>query len=156
VFLRFAPYVGAVGLRILGRRDEIDDLVQDVFLEAARGLSGLRDPRAVKAWLATITVRLARRRLRKRKLLRIFVRREAEEIDVADPAASPEQRALLAQVYAVLGRLPVDDRIAWTLRHLEGERLERVALLCDCSLATAKRRIRRAHDAIGEAVSDGD
>lgn len=152
--MRYAPYVGAVGLRILGARDDLDDLVQDVFLEAARGLDGLRDPKAMKAWLATVTVRLARKRLRKKKLLGIFLRSKPEAIDVADPAASPEQRTLLMQVYGALGRLPVDDRIAWTLRHLEGERLERVALLCDCSLATAKRRIKRAHEALKEAVSE--
>jgi RNA polymerase sigma-70 factor (ECF subfamily) len=39
----------------------------------------------------------------------------------------------------------VEQRLAWTLRHIEGERLEDVAARCGCSLATAKRRIAAAH-----------
>ena len=40
--------------------------------------------------------------------------------------------------------LPADERIAWTLRYVERHRLETVAVMMDCSLATAKRRIARA------------
>ena len=43
-----------------------------------------------------------------------------------------------------LQTVPPDDRIAWTLRHVERHRLEAVAELCGCSLATVKRRILRA------------
>lgn len=152
-FERYAPYVAAIGLRILGRRDEADDLVQDVFLAATRGLERVRDPRATKAWLATVAVRTARKRLRRRRLkMMLSLESEVDYGDIADDQASPETRALLSSVYRVLDRLPVDDRLAWTLRHVEGEKLERVALLCDCSLATVKRRISRAHAAIQEAV----
>ncbi|HYQ16959.1 MAG TPA: sigma factor-like helix-turn-helix DNA-binding protein, partial [Polyangiaceae bacterium] len=63
---------------------------------------------------------------------------------IATPDADPESRALLAQVYALLQTLAADDRIAWTLRYVERHRLETVAVMMDCSLATAKRRIARA------------
>src|SRR5215470_14551684 len=57
LFRRYARYVATIGLRLLGRDDELDDLVQDVFIEAHRGLHGLRTPDAIKGWLARITVR---------------------------------------------------------------------------------------------------
>jgi RNA polymerase sigma-70 factor (ECF subfamily) len=155
-FARFAPYVASIGLRILGRRDEVDDLVQDVFLVATRGLENVRDPRATKAWLATITVRTARRKLRRRRLKMMLSLDEAVDYeDITDRSASPETRAMLKSLYQTLDRLPTDERIAWTLRYVEGEKLDRIALLCSCSLATAKRRIGRAHDAIVKAVGDG-
>src|SRR5215471_7175759 len=69
VFRRFAPYVARVGTRLLGTDGEIDDLVQEVFIEAHRGLAGVRDPRALRGWLARIAVRRATRRLRRRRLL---------------------------------------------------------------------------------------
>ena len=59
---------------------------------------------------------------------------------------------MLAAVYRVLDRLPVNQRLAWTLRYVEGEQLERVAELCNCSLATVKRRIKSAHDAVQREV----
>ena len=67
VFRRYGPYVAAVAHRLLGRDDEVDDTVQEVFLVAVRGLARVRDPLAVKSWLARIAVRVARRRLQVRR-----------------------------------------------------------------------------------------
>jgi len=63
---------------------------------------------------------------------------------VASDEASPATRAQLAQIYALLQTMAPDDRIAWTLRYVDGHDLKAAAELCDCSLATVKRRIRRA------------
>jgi RNA polymerase sigma-70 factor, ECF subfamily len=156
LFRRFGSYVGAIALRILGRDDEVDDVVQEVFLCAMGALSRFYSIEAARGWLATVTVRTARRRLRLRRM-RSFLgldRVPSYEAIVA-PDASPEQRALLCRLYELLDALPVDERIAWTLRHIEGERLEEVARLCGCSLATAKRRITAAHDRLERRIADG-
>jgi len=42
LFRGYARYVSAIGLRLLGRRDEVDDLVQDVFMAAMGGIAGVR------------------------------------------------------------------------------------------------------------------
>ena len=63
---------------------------------------------------------------------------------LASSVVSPEVRAELAVVDGILRRLPTNDRIAWMLRVVEGHRLEEVAELSGCSLATAKRRIAAA------------
>jgi len=73
LFRRYAPYVAAVAHRLLGRDDDVDDTVQEVFLVAVRGIHAVRDPAAVKAWLARIAVRVARRKLQKRRLRAFFV-----------------------------------------------------------------------------------
>jgi RNA polymerase sigma-70 factor (ECF subfamily) len=156
LFRRYAPYVAKIGYRLLGREADVDDLVQDVFLAAHRGLKQLRQPEAVKGWLATVAVRQSRRKLKRRAMMRaIGLGGDAEYREVADGSASPEQRALVAQIYRVLDREPVDRKIAWTLRYVQGESLERVAELSGCSLATAKRRIRAAQDAIAREVPHG-
>ena len=49
LFRRYSPYVATIGIRLLGRDDELDDLVQEVFIEAYRGFHQLRSPDAVKA-----------------------------------------------------------------------------------------------------------
>ena len=72
--------------------------------------------------------------------------------ELVDPALSPEDKLLLTRMYRALDGLPVNQRLSWSLRHIEGERLETVALLCGCSLATAKRRIVAAQKVISEAV----
>src|ERR1044071_10506781 len=65
-FRAHAGFVASVALRVLGRPGEVDDLVQDVFLRILPRLGELRDPAAVRAWLAVITARLARRPLCRR------------------------------------------------------------------------------------------
>lgn len=153
LFRQYAPYVAKIGYRLLGRDDAVDDLVQDVFLAAHRGISKLRNREAVKGWLATVAVRQARRRLRKRKvMMALGLGGTHEYLEVASTEATQEDQALVAQVYRILDRLPVDQRIAWSLRYVQGEKLERVAELTKCSLATAKRRIKAAQDAIREEV----
>lgn len=156
LFRRFAPYVARIGIQILGCQDEVDDLVQDVFLDAHRGLRNLREPGAVRGWLATVTVRRARRRLRHRKLWAVFgLEPSIDPATLAHQDASPEERAYLGAVYRVLDGVSADARIAWTLRCVEGEPLERVAEITGCSRATAHRRVTEAQRALQEAFGDG-
>jgi RNA polymerase sigma-70 factor (ECF subfamily) len=156
-FRRYAPYVAKIGMRILGRRDEIDDFVQDVFVAVHRHLGSLREPAALKGWLGKLAVHEATRRLRRRRFRSLLGLHTAYAYDdVADEAASPEQRALLARVFKALDALPASDRVAYTLRQVEGETMERIALLCGCSLSTAKRRVANAERALDKlGVSRG-
>lgn len=152
----FAAVAGAVA-RLLGDIDEAEDVVQDTFAAALAELAVLRDPSSLRAWLIQIAVRKVHRRFRRRKLLRAFGlgsgEPEAGFSDFASSDASPEQRAELVLLDRALSRLSSADRIAWSLRYVEGMRLEDVALSCGCSLATAKRRIAAADQVIRKHVA---
>lgn len=137
-------YVANVGFRLLGNDAELDDLVQEVFIEAHRGLSQLRDPGALHGWLARICVRRCVRRLRRRRLLQVFQLDDEQAPFGIDASLTPEQLADVQRAYRVLGRFPADERVAWILRHIEGESLDRLAELCDCSKSTVQRRLRAA------------
>jgi len=154
LFHRHASYVAGVATRLLGRDHEVDDVVQDVFLIALRGLHALRDPEAARAWLTKVTVRTAIRRLRWRRLRRTLGMDPATGYDeLPDHSLAPEQRAIMARVYALLDGVPAADRVAWTLRHVDGQPVDAVARLCGCSLATAKRRIGRVDQAVRRELS---
>jgi RNA polymerase sigma-70 factor (ECF subfamily) len=153
LYARYAPYVAAIAMRILGRESEVEDLVQDVFATAVRGLRRRRNHAEVKRWLATVTVRRSIRRLRLLALWSWIDLDEEPHWDrIADPDVSPDERRLVAHVYRALERLPIRERVPWVLRHVEGESLQQVAELCGCSLATVKRRIARAHARISVAL----
>ncbi len=154
VFRRYSPYVARVALRLLGNDSEVDDLVQDVFLEAHRGLGSLREAGAVGGWLARICVRRATRRLRRRRLLALLSLDSVAERDLpVEIAASPEQRAEVARLYARLDRMPAVDRVAWLLRHVEGESLDEMVRLCGCSKSTVQRRLRSAEARLQQEVT---
>jgi RNA polymerase sigma-70 factor (ECF subfamily) len=147
LYRRHAEFAFNLAVRIQGSATDVEDVVHDAFLKAQERLSDLRDLAAFRPWLGSIVVRLVRTRLRRRKLLGALGLTALDPVDidsVAAPDADPEARAMLAQVYALLRTLAPDDRIAWTLRYVERHRLETVAVMMECSLATAKRRIARA------------
>lgn len=154
-FRQYAPHVAAIGFRILGSRDQMQDLVQDVFLKAHDWISRIDDPRALKSWLTTVTVREARLRLRVRRM-RAFLHLEDNHnyAAVASPGASPAERALATEIYRILDGVAVNARVAWTLRYVEGLTLPETAEHCGCSLATVKRRVAEVHRVVLEALRD--
>jgi RNA polymerase sigma-70 factor (ECF subfamily) len=152
----YAPYVAAVASRILGRAAEVEDVVQDVFAAGVRGLRRREDVREIKGWLAKVTVRRCARQLRLRRIWALVDLDASPSYDrLADPGAGPDERQLIIEVYCALDRLPAQQRVPWTLHHVEGEALERVASLCGCSLSTVKRRIARAQERINRQLEGG-
>ena len=139
-----SAYVAKVGFRLLGNDVEVDDLVQEVFIEASRGLAHVRDPGAVRGWLARICVRKSVRRLRRRRLRQWLHLDDVRDWHEDVSALTPEELSDVKRAYGKLGRMPADERVAWILRHIEGESLDDIAGLCDCSKSTVQRRIRSA------------
>ena len=156
VFRAYAAYVAAIGLKIMGRDDDLDDLVQEVFIEAHRGLRRLRDPSALKGWLARITVRRTIRKLRRARVLTLFgLDVPSDYAESADASATPDERAQVALAYRALERLPAVERAVWVLRHVEGESLDAIAQMCACSKSTVQRRLRLAQKTLEQRIRHG-
>jgi RNA polymerase sigma-70 factor (ECF subfamily) len=152
LYRRHASYLLAIAARLLGNRGDGEEVVQDTFVTAFEQLGTLREPAALRGWLAQITVSLVRRRLRRGRLMRMLgLDRGADDATLAAlaaPGTHPDQRAELALVDRALGAVNANVRIAWMLRQVEGLELAEVASACGCSLATAKRRIAAAETAV--------
>lgn len=147
LYRRHAEFALRLGVRLQGHNQDIEDVVHDAFLKAQASLANLQDADAFRGWLGAIVVNEVRARLRKGRFLRALRLQSAEPVDLdslASPNAGPDVRAQLAQVYTLLRLMVTEERIAWTLRFVEHYRLEEVAELCGCSLATVKRRLLSA------------
>ncbi len=161
LYRRHVHYLLGIAIRLLSSRTEGEEVVQDTFVVAFQQLGKLRDPAALRSWLARIAVSLVQRRLRRDRLRRLLgLDRGFDDASLealAAPSLRPDDRAELALADRVLRRLPSGLRIAWMLRHVEGLPLAEVASACDCSLATAKRRIAAAGAEMARHVAfDGD
>jgi len=133
--------------RMLGFSAELDDATQEVFIRAFARIAELREPDSLRAWLSSIAVFVAReaiRRKRRRRWLVFLPPEERPEPTVS--GASFEARTALRVLYEVLDGFATDERIAFTLRFVEGMELSEVADVCQVSLATIKRRLKRASD----------
>lgn len=142
---RHADHVHRVLYRMLGVDRDLADLHHDVFVRALVSLPKLQDPSALKAWLTMIAVHVARSAITRRRRWRWLGFLPDEDLPEVDAgSASGEVRDALRATYAVLGRLPADERIAFALRFIDGMELTEVAAACETSLATIKRRLARA------------
>lgn len=141
LYARHAPYVARVAYRLLGSEADVDDVVQEAFLDAAGAIGDLLDPGAVRAWLVAIAVRRVHKTLRKRQRRAMFASLLAHVV----PAASdPRDRQPVDDLYEALDALPVELRVPWTLSRVEQLTLPETARACGVSLATVKRRIAEA------------
>jgi RNA polymerase sigma-70 factor, ECF subfamily len=145
LFDAYGRYVERLLLRVLGADPDLEDLLHDVFAEALANIHKLRDPARLKGWLTRMTVFIARGTLRRRRRQGWLSFAPAEELPTqASRSTSPEARDLLDRVFAVLDKLRPNQRIAFSLRYIEGMTLPEAARATDVSLATFKRLLRTA------------
>jgi RNA polymerase sigma-70 factor (ECF subfamily) len=158
LFRKCAPLVNGLAFRLMGNREDLDDLVQDSFLQAFRSLDRLENPAAFRSWLSEIVVRMAYNLMRRRRMLARFGLRTSAPIDVdalVSPTAPSDVAGSLAATYGVMQRLPAKVRVALVLRRIEGRQLTEVATLMGASLASVKRWLRAADRALGTDEADG-
>jgi len=158
LYRRYGDMVHGLVYRLTGGGADVDDLVQDSFVQAFRSLEGLEDPNVFRSWLWGVTARTTGKLLRRHRLLsRLGLRRREAPIDFdaivgreCPPDVYPELRAL----YTTLGAMPADARVALILRRVEGHGLDEIARAMNLSLATVKRRIAVGDRILAESRED--
>ncbi|MBX3207251.1 MAG: RNA polymerase sigma factor [Labilithrix sp.] len=143
LFDRYHGHVERLIWSLLGPESEAEDVLHEIFVRALEGIDSVEDPSRLKSWLTGITVYTARewiRRRTRRKWLR-FVDELPEPPIVA---ASEEVSQATRCTFDVLSAMTEGDRVFFSLRFIEGMELSEVALACDVSLSTAKRRLKDA------------
>ncbi|WP_437681430.1 RNA polymerase sigma factor [Sorangium sp. So ce131] len=153
VWNRHAPKVFRIVARVLGPGADAEDLTQEVFASVFSKVSGLRDPDALGSFIVSVTLRMLKWELRRRRVRRILLLSEGAELPdhPVDPVDS-EAREALGRLYAILDTLSADDRTAFVLRHMEGMNLPEIAEAVGVSLATVKRRLSRATEHVSSRV----
>lgn len=147
LYARHAPRVRGLLARLIGTGADLDDVLQNTFVVALRRLEALRDPEALGAWLRSVAVGEARHHLRalaRRRWLLFFAPVSLPEPAVQVEPPHEELRASVQTTLAIVRGLPVDERVAFALRYLEGLKLDEAATAAGVSLATFKRRLLRA------------
>lgn len=157
LYRRHVRGVTNAATRLLGRTAEADDVVQDTFVRALERLGDLEDGAAFRAWIQRIAVTFCHRRFRRRKLLAALgLDRGDDDATLAAQAlvgSRPDLAAELREVEARLAHLSLASRSAWMLHRIEGWTLPETAEALEVSLATAKRRLAEADDAVKNAGS---
>lgn len=114
--------------------DQVDDLVQEVFLAALQRLATLRAPAAFPGWLAAIARNRALDRLRETAA-------DPLPADICSPDPGPEEDA--GAVLAAIQSLPDAYRETLTLRLVEGMTGPEIAAECGLTPASVRVNLHR-------------
>ncbi|HSM50882.1 MAG TPA: sigma-70 family RNA polymerase sigma factor [Thermoanaerobaculia bacterium] len=152
--------------RMLGRREEALDAVQEAFLRVFRGLGSYRGEAAFRTWATGIAINVCRNRLaaaetrasRRSRSLDAPAREggELREPALPDPSPGPEAEARGAELRRALGRalaeLTPEHRAVLLLCEMQGLSYEEAAAALGCRLGTVRSRLARARGALRERL----
>ncbi len=152
LFDRFERRSRGLIVSVLGPDAEIADVLHDVFVNVFGSVHTLRNAGALRFWVDRVTILTVRKALRARKRrswLRLFRTEEEEMQHEPMGEVDPEAQAALRAAYSILEKMPLDERVFFGLRFVDGMELTEVAAACKVSLSTAKRRIYQAQAHFG-------
>jgi len=153
LFAREQRRVHATLFRVLGHNRDMDDLLQETFLQVFQSLRRYRAEARLSTWIDRIAVRVAYRYMSQKKPT------VALEMlpELAEPSVSPQRRAFaregVRRFYAAIERLPPAARLAFTLHELDGRAVAEVAAVTGTSVTATKVRIWRARRALDRAAA---
>ncbi|HEX2692222.1 MAG TPA: RNA polymerase sigma factor [Kofleriaceae bacterium] len=159
LFRRHRHRVHACLFRVLGGNRDMDDLLQEAFLQVFQSLHSWRAEASLSTWIDRVAVRCAYRYLSQRGR-----RVPTEPLDATEAVATvshddgPGARRQLARdgvlrLYAVLDELSPAARLAFTLHEIDGRSLAETAELVGSSVTATKLRVWRARKRIEAAAA---
>jgi len=154
--------VFAVASGILHRREDVEDISQQVFVKAYFSLKRFDQRAAFSTWLYKITVNECWDMLRKRKVRPLVYESDLSEEQARQIAASDQGSAsrpdisqtleARQQVELLLEGLDERDRLMLILKEVEGFAIEEIAEVLDLNANTVKVRLFRARRRIVSKV----
>jgi RNA polymerase sigma-70 factor (ECF subfamily) len=147
---RFRGRVFGLCYRMLGHRQDAEDVVQESFSRALRALGGFDERRPFIPWLLAIAGNRCRTLLSRRRQYPRAASPEALECAVS-PAVDSDLEEELA---LALGALRPEHRRAFLLFHAEELSYQEIAQRLDCPLGTVKTWVHRARRAIVQRLRE--
>jgi RNA polymerase sigma-70 factor (ECF subfamily) len=160
LFRRHKHRVHACLYRVLGTNRDMDDLLQEAFLQVFQSLRGWRAEASLATWVDRVSVRVAYRYLTQRgRRIQTDVLADDEDapapstVEVGHGARRQLARDGVKRLYAVLDELSPAARLAFTLHEIDGRTLAETAQLVGSSVTATKLRVWRARKRIESAAA---
>ena len=149
IFDRYSRPVLSFIYDMVGDRALAEDLAQETFVRAFRGLSGLREETKLSTWLFAIAKNCAREQLRSRRRNEGNVEIDGEPaFELRDQGRTPSgallDKELSGVIQTALMKLDEDKRTVFTLKVLQQRSYEEIAEITGFSVGKLKTDLHRA------------
>jgi len=154
------PRIYRFSLKMCGRTEDAQDVLQDTLFAAARTVRGFRGASSVSTWLYTIARSFCIKKRRRSVFAPKVVSLEAEPAAARtatargpDPERTLADRELGSALQAAIAGLDPDSREVLLLRDVEGLPADEVAAITGRSVSAVKSRLHRARLAVRERLA---
>ncbi len=143
VFARYRQDVARLIFRMVGPGADLEDLIQDVFVQVFRSIGDFRGESRFSTWLHRLTVNVVLMHRRAARVRPALFEELSPELEGA--AVLPDEDAIrrerLRMFYDVLNRLTEKKRTVFVLHEIEGIELTEIAKIIDAPLLTVRTRL---------------
>jgi RNA polymerase sigma-70 factor, ECF subfamily len=151
---RYQARLGRYALRMLGNKDDADDVLQETFIRAYRSLAHCEGPGGFGPWVFGILVNRCRTHAARRaRTERIMVRSEVA-LGTAGVAPTETRDALRDAIDWAVQQLPVEQREAFLLKHVEDLSYEAMETVTGVRAGTLRMRVLRARDGLRKLLAE--
>lgn len=159
----YEKQVYSIAYRFMGNPDDANDLAQEAFIRAFRGIENFRGDASFKTWLYHIVANACRDELRRIKRQPVVslnapivtddgeINREQEDWTFT-PELIYESKELQETIQQLLNELIPEYRQVLILREIQGFTYDEIASTLNCSLGTVKSRINRARKTLKDLI----
>lgn len=149
---RYKDLAFTIAFRILGKREDAEEVVQDAFVKAFQNLSSFRQKAKFSTWLYRIIYNTAISKHRQKKP----VWQQIEEITVPDNTAEfmSEEEDRHKILETAMQQLPEEDRILLTLYYIDESSVDDLHSILGISKANVKIKLFRARKRLQELVTN--
>lgn len=152
IYKAYFRFVSNVSYRIVSKKEEAEEVSQEVFMAIYRKLHTFRQESLLKTWIYRVTINCALKYVQKKSK----ERKGMFEYDEANPIASPEKdarekidfQANEKLVQRLLNHLNLEQRTCIVLRSIEGLSYKEIANTLKIPINTVRTRIKRAREAM--------
>ncbi len=144
---RFQGIVFGLCYRMLGHREDAEDVAQDVFLRAFRSLHRWDQQRPIRPWLMTIATNRCRTALEKRMRQPVL---SEFAVDSAPSAASRHDSEFAEELQLALGTLREEYRACFVMFYQQELSCSEISEVLQCPQGTVKTWLHRARHELAE------
>ena len=131
--------------KVLGPDVDLEDVVQDVFIEVFRSIDKFRGQAKITTWLYRVCVNIALQKIRQKKRRPEGHLAPAHEVPVFEtPQRSLERKESSALVYELLDTLSPKKRTVFILHEIMGLESKEIAKIVQANVLTVRTRLHYA------------
>ena len=138
--------VHRIVFRLLGPTDDLEDVIQDVFLQVHRSISNFRGQAKFSTWLHRVAVNVTLQYLRRKRTT--IASRPDDRVDErperdssGNPHESAETRDRLRAVYKALDQLSPKKRTVLVMHDMQGMNAKKIAEVVGAPVFTVRTRL---------------